>query len=123
MATRVPDPKKVIEDFLERDGQLHDSEQESGRFMFYDELEQRTLLLTLPAAIDPARIRKLAPGEFLVCTDLNAADGTRYDLDFVFRTAGRKAGIERILIHAVNGQPRYDRTEEGGAWRSRPVKH
>jgi hypothetical protein len=118
---RVEKSLQAVEEFLSRDGAMHDSEGRTGRFLFFDEKEQRSLNLQR-SETGPGRVLRLGPGEVVACVEMRSFEGEPYDLDFVLQEDGRREPrVQRVMLHVAAGAPRYAWIEEGGVMTQKPI--
>jgi hypothetical protein len=67
------------------------------------------------------RVSKLADGRYFACADFKAADGTTYDVDIFMRAESKGLVPADIIVHKVNGTPRFNWAERDGVWSAVPV--
>ncbi|MGH7821194.1 MAG: hypothetical protein ACREQ9_15620 [Candidatus Binatia bacterium] len=104
---------KAIEEYVRRDARL-----KGGGFVVYDPETSRPLALEL-ARVHRDRLARLDDGRYFACADFRTAKGEKYDLDFFMKPSPSRLEVTEITIHKVEGRPRYDWVEEGGAWKRR----
>ena len=93
-----------------------DSKLKGGYFLVFDTVDKEPLQLVL-IKVYKDKLAALGEGVYFACTDMKAADGTVYDLDFFMKETD--AGIEttEIAVHKKSGKPRYTWKEENGIWK------
>jgi len=62
------------------------------------------------------RASRLADGRYFACADFKGADGNTYDLDIFMRAESKGLVPADIIVHKVNGVPRFNWIERDGAW-------
>jgi hypothetical protein len=94
----------------------HDSMLKGGFFLVYDPIDKKPLQLEL-VEVHRERLASLGQGVYFACTDMKAADGTVYDLDFFMKKAGPGIETTEVAVHKKSGTPRYGWKEENGVWK------
>jgi hypothetical protein len=129
--------------YIEKDTKL-----KGGYFLYYDKVADKALVLTLDK-VHRERVAKTGKEVYFACSDfashskakptggtfgaakparaaMRAKDGVVYDIDFwMKRTArGRWSRLEvtEIMVHKVDGKPRYTWQEKDGVWTAKPAK-
>ena len=59
----------------------------------------------------------LGDGVYFACTDMKAADGTLYDLDFFMKQTDHGFKTTKVSVHKKSGEPRYGWKEVDGVWK------
>lgn len=67
------------------------------------------------------RVSRLADGRYFACADFKGADGHTYDVDIFMRAESKGLVPADIIVHKVNGAPRFNWIERDGAWLAVPV--
>jgi hypothetical protein len=62
------------------------------------------------------RVSKLADGRYFACADFTGANGTQYDVDIFMRAESKGLVPTDVIVHKVNGTPRFNWVERDGAW-------
>jgi len=101
----------AITRYIERDSRL-----KGGYFLVYDAEEKKPLVLQL-VKVHKDRLSALGGGVYFACTDMKAANGTVYDLDFFMKRAGPAIETTEVSVHKKAGVPRYSWKEQGGIWK------
>jgi len=78
------------------------------------------LALTL-TTVHRERVSRLADGRYFACADFKSADGNNYDLDIFMRAESKGLVPADIIVHKVNGAPRFNWIERDGVWSAVPV--
>jgi hypothetical protein len=78
------------------------------------------LALTL-TTVHRERVSRLADGRYFACADFKGADGNTYDVDIFMRAESKGLVPADIIVHKVNGAPRFNWIERDGAWSAVPV--
>jgi hypothetical protein len=102
---------EAITDYIETDTKL-----KGGAFLVLDPQSKTVLQLKL-AKVHKDRLSGLGNGVYFACTDMEAADGTVYDLDFFMQQTEHGIHTTEVAIHKQGGKPRYNWKEENGTWR------
>src|SRR3990172_4083072 len=106
---------QAIKDYVAKDSKL-----KGGFFLVIDPDSRKVLQLTL-AKVHEDKLASLGGGVYFACADFNAQDSTVYDLDIFMKSAGRPLETTEVMVHKVNGNPRYTWKEEDGIWKKQPV--
>ncbi len=61
-------------------------------------------------------VTKISDKFYFICTDFSAQNKNVLDLDFFLKPKGPGWEVTRMLIHKVNGKPRYTYVQTGGKW-------
>jgi len=103
---------KAIDGYIREDAAL-----KGGSFLIFDAVDKKVLQLSLVKVHDE-KLAHLGKNVYFACTDMKAADGTVYDLDFMM-TSSSEGGLRasEILVHKKGGVPRYGWKEEQGIWK------
>lgn len=80
--------------------------------------EQLGLTLT---TVHRERVSRLADGRYFACADFKGTDGNIYDVDIFMRAESKGLVPADIIVHKVNGAPRFNWIERDGAWSAAPV--
>jgi hypothetical protein len=93
-----------------------DAKLKGGYFLVYDTTDKKPLALQLDK-VHKDRLASLGGGVYFACTDMKAADGTLYDLDFLMKRMEDEIEPTEVSIHKKAGKPRYGWKEEDGVWK------
>ena len=90
---------------------------DSGLFVVKDEVNGKDRKLTLDK-IHTDKIVKLKDGTSFVCADFKDASGEMVDVDFFMTPSsqGTLTGVDRVQVHKVNGEPRYNYVKVKNEW-------
>jgi hypothetical protein len=117
-AEQAPEMKMTLDEladaiaaYIERDTKL-----KGGYFLVYDAGEKKPLVLKLDK-VHKERLAGLGGGVYFACTDMKAADGVVYDLDFFMKKNADGIETTEVSIHKKAGKPRYGWKEENGVWK------
>ena len=102
---------EAIAGYCEKDSKL-----KGGYFLVYDSVDKKPLLLTL-VKVHQDQLASLGDGVFFACTDMKAADGTLYDLDFFMLQTDHGIKTTEVTVHKKSGEPRYGWKETDGIWK------
>lgn len=97
---------------------INDSKAKSeGLFVVKDEIGKMDRQLTLEK-IHSDKIVPLPEGVSFVCADFKDANGDKVDVDFFMTptSEGKVASVDRIQVHKVNGNARYNYVKKNGKW-------
>ena len=97
-----------------------DTEMKGGYFLVYDPQDKKPLTLTLEK-VHQDKLSQVGENLFFACTDLKSTDGKTYDLDFFMKGMDSGLSVSEIMIHKVDGTPRYSWYEEEGIWKRKEV--
>jgi hypothetical protein len=67
------------------------------------------------------RVSRLADGRYFACADFKGRNGNTYDVDIFMRAESKGLVPADIIVHKVNGTPRFNWAERDGAWSAVPV--
>jgi len=109
---------RAFADAVER--YVAESEEAAGSFEAYDEKLDKTWKLKL-VRIHRDRIARLGRDKFFACADFKSADGKPrgLDLDFYATKTGDGWSVDEVLIHKLDGHPRFNYDKDN---RRVPVK-
>lgn len=82
---------------------------DEGSFTVYDKTLDKTWELKL-VRIHKNRIARLGENKFFACADFKTAakgEETKIDLDFFVTREGEDWNVDEVLVHKINGKPRY----------------
>ncbi len=102
---------EAITSYIETDSKL-----KGGAFLVLDPQTKSVLQLQLEK-VHTERLATLGNEVYFACTDMKAADGTVYDLDFFMQQTEHGIQTTEVAIHKQAGKPRYSWKEENGTWR------
>ncbi len=91
-------------------------EQKAGKqkvFTLADPQQTTTWKLTLKK-FHP--VNKISGTSYFLCSDFAAQKGNALDLDFFLKSQDKGWKVQRVLIHKVNGKPRFAYEQKGGKW-------
>ncbi len=92
-----------------------DSKLKGGFFLVFDTVDKKPLQLQL-VKVHKDKLATLGDGLYFACTDMKAADGTVYDLDFFMKQSDEGFETTEVLVHKKSGEPRYGWKEVDGVW-------
>ena len=93
-----------------------------GYFMVWDPVDKTPLALTLDK-VHRERLSKLSDEVLFACADFKTIEGKVYDLDMFMSPGGDHHFMAtEVKVHKKEGKPRYTWHEDGGVWKSKPVK-
>ena len=92
-----------------------------GPFLIYDKEDDIVLELKL-VEVHRERLSKLEGNLYFACADFQTKNGKTYDLDMFMRQEGTRFVATEVKVHKKEGEPRYTWYEEGGFWKTKPVK-
>lgn len=95
-----------------------DSKLKGGYFLVYDTVDKEPLSLKL-VKVHKDKLATLGNGLYFACTDMKAADGTVYDLDFFMQQTDDGIETTEIAVHKKSGEPRYTWREVNGIWKKK----
>ena len=101
----------AITEYVEGDAKL-----KGGFFLVYDTVDKKPLQLQL-MKVHKEKLATLGDGLYFACTDMKAADGTLYDLDFFMKQTDEGIETTEVAVHKKSGEPRYGWKEVDGAWK------
>ena len=101
---------EAITDFITKDSDL-----KGGYFVYYDQKTKTPLILTLDK-VHKEKLAKVDEDRYFACSDFKATDGKTYDLDFFMNDTDAGLQVSEMMVHKVNGKPRYNWAEENGLW-------
>lgn len=119
--------KAVMEDFaLAVEDYVEERTEEVGAFEVLDDQTGKTWELLL-VNVHKHRIARLAEDKFFACADFKTAEGgkTKVDLDFFVTRTDDGWEVDEVLVHKVNGRPRYvynDRNERVPVGQAKPAQ-
>jgi hypothetical protein len=102
---------KAITGYVKKDADL-----KGGFFLVYDQVDKKSLALTLDKVHDD-RLAKVADGTYFACADFKTPDGMLYDLDIFMKETKSGLQASEITVHKKEGTPRYNWVEENGIWK------
>jgi hypothetical protein len=102
---------KAITGYIDEDSML-----KGGYFLVYDTVDKKPLQLELLKVHDD-KLASLGKGAYFACTDMKAADGSIYDLDFFMQQTEHGIETTEIAVHKKAGKARYGWKEEEGIWK------
>ena len=94
----------------------HDAMLKGGFFFVYDKVDKKPLQLQL-MKVHTEKLASLGDGVYFACTDMKAADGTVYDLDFFMMQTAHGIETTEVSVHKKSGEARYGWKEEDGVWK------
>lgn len=98
-----------------------DATLKGGFFLVYDTVDKKALVLTLDK-VHHDKLARVSEGNYFVCADFKATDGTVYDLDVFMKGANAKTlDTTEITVHKLNGKERYGWVEKDGVWTKKPM--
>ena len=92
-----------------------DSKLKGGYFLVYDTVDKKPLQLQL-LKVHKDKLAALGDGVYFACSDMKAADGTLYDLDFFMKQTDNGFETTEVSVHKKSGKPRYGWKEADGIW-------
>ena len=101
----------AITEYVEQDAKL-----KGGFFLVYDPVDKKPLQLQL-VKVHKDKLATLGDGVYFACTDMKAADGTLYDLDFFMKQTNHGIKTSEVTVHKKSGEPRYRWAEVDGVWK------
>ena len=101
---------EAITAYIEEDSNL-----KGGYFLVYDTVDKTPLQLEL-LKVHKDKLATLGNGVYFACTDMKAADGTVYDLDFFMQQTDDGIETTEIAVHKKSSKPRYTWKEVNGIW-------
>lgn len=97
-------------------GYIHtDSELKGGYFIYYDKKTKKPLILTIDK-VHKDKLAKVNEDKYFACTDFKDVDGQTYDMDFFMTSTEAGLQVSEIMLHKVQGKPRYGWYEQDGLW-------
>jgi len=99
---------------------IQSEREKSGDKRFHVDYEGKDLALDLVKVHDD-RLSGLGEGKYFACVDMNATDGTTYDIDFFMSGKPGDMKVTESSVHKVNGKALYNWKEEGGVWKKVPA--
>ncbi len=102
---------KAITEYIDEDSKL-----KGGYFLVYDTVDKKPLQLQL-LKVHEAKLATLGNGVYFACTDMKAASGTVYDLDFFMKQTDKGIETTEVTVHKKSGKPRYAWKEVDGIWK------
>jgi hypothetical protein len=78
------------------------------------------LRLTL-GTVHRERLSRLADGRYFACADFTDTNGNSYDVDIFMRAESKGLVPADVIVHKVNGTPRFNWAERDGVWSAVPV--
>lgn len=103
--------EKAISGYIDEDSKL-----KGGYFLVYDTVDKKPLQLEI-LKVHKDKLATLGEGVFFACTDMKAADGTVYDLDFFMKETDDGIETTEVAVHKKSGKPRYAWKEVNGIWK------
>jgi len=103
----------AITDYVATDAKL-----KGEYFLIYDPVSKSPLLLTL-TKVHKDRLSKVGEDLYFACSDFKEKEGKVFDLVFFLRPEHGELKVTEIMIHKVEGKPRYEWYEEKGVWKHR----
>jgi hypothetical protein len=97
-----------------------ESNRQGGAFPVPDPDRGSPLGLTL-TTVHRERLSRLADGRYFACADFRGPDGQIYDVDIFMRAVSTGLVPADVIVHKVNGMPRFDWSERDGVWSRIPV--
>lgn len=97
-----------------------ESKQRGGIFPILAPDGGESLGLTL-ATVHRERLSRLADGRYFACADFKDTSGNTYDVDIFMRAESKGLVPADIIIHKVNGTPRFNWAERDGVWSAVPA--
>jgi len=97
-----------------------ESKQRGGVFPVPAPTGGDSLGLTL-ATVHRERLSRLADGRYFACADFKDTTGNTYDVDIFMRAESKGLVPADIIVHKVNGTPRFNWAERDGVWTASPV--
>ena len=95
---------------------------QSSDGMFHADYNGVDLALTLEKVHDE-KLAVLGSGAYFACTDLKAADGNIYDLDFFLTGEAGNMQVTETTVHKDNGTPLYGwKKRDDGIWIKSPLE-
>jgi len=111
-ALTVAELAKAIDGYIRADAAL-----KGGSFLVFDTADKKVLQLSL-VKVHEDKLAHLGNDVYFACTDMKAADGVVYDLDFMMQSsADGDLHASEIVVHKKSGVPRYGWKEEQGIWK------
>ncbi len=103
---------KAIDGYIRDDAAL-----KGGAFLVFDAVDKKVLQLAL-VKVHEDKLAHLGNDVYFACTDMKAADGVVYDLDFMMKKSSHgDLHASEIAVHKKGGVPRYGWKEEQGIWK------
>lgn len=87
----------------------------SGYYAVSDPQTDGILLLTLKKIHDD-KLSKVDEGLYFACVDMESRDGILYDIDFFLEEQEGELILREVLVHKVDGLPRFDWVYVEGFW-------
>ncbi|TAK64987.1 MAG: hypothetical protein EPO24_02965 [Bacteroidetes bacterium] len=100
----------AISSYISNDAML-----KGGYFTYYDKVTKTPLVLTLDK-VHKDKLAVVDEGLYFACTDFKATDGKMYDLDFFMKLGKKGLEVSEVMVHKVEGEPRYGWYEKEGKW-------
>jgi len=97
-----------------------ESKQRGGSFPVPALTGGEALGLTLDT-VHRERLSRLADGRYFACADFKDTKGNTYDVDIFMRAESKGLVPADIIVHKVNGTPRFTWAERDGVWTASPV--
>ena len=97
-----------------------ESKQRGGSFPVPAPTGGEALGLTLDT-VHRERLSRLADGRYFACADFKDTKGNTYDVDIFMRVESKGLVPADILVHKLNGTPRFNWTERDGVWSAVPA--
>jgi len=97
-----------------------ESARRGGEFPVHDAQQQKTLGLAL-TTVHRERVSQLADGRYFACADFQGQDGQTYDVDIFMRKDSTGLTPTELIVHKVDGKPRFDWVERNGIWSQAPL--
>jgi hypothetical protein len=105
----LPESREGIERYFSDVVMAHvKTKSKSGAYPIKDEVTGKVRELQL-TRIHKDKIVKLSPDEAFACSDFKTFRGgtDKVDLDFYVKRQGETWLVDRVLIHKINGKPRF----------------
>jgi hypothetical protein len=97
-----------------------ESERHGGSFPVPDPDHGTSLGLSL-TTVHRERLSQLGDGRYFACADFKGRDGNTYDVDLFMRAESTGLVPSEMIVHKVNGTPRFNWIERGGVWSRAPL--
>lgn len=97
-----------------------ESKQRGGTFPIPAPSGGESLELTF-ATVHRERLSRLADGRYFACADFKDTSGNTYDVDIFMRAESKGLVPADIIVHKVNGTPRFNWAELDGVWSAVPA--
>ena len=101
---------RVIQNHIEHGAALN-----GGYYVVFDKQTDQPLMLQLEK-IHNDRLSKVSDSLYFACVDMRSREGKRYDIDFFIQQKNKALIVSKVIVHKVNGKPRYIWRYRNGYW-------